>query len=213
MLDAVISWQGASDATITGLVPAAEGQLVTILNHAGTGRVITFAPLDSGSLAANRLHNVAVSAGTPVASLGSITYVYVQGYWRLIAHEQGAWITPTFSAAHYAATGAMTWTVSAGQVLSAKYRVSGKTLQWGFDIRGGTLGGTASTVFTRALFGGFTVAPPSIWGFANAAVAGVPMAAHASAGTVINFYRDPTFVTNWPLGALNVTGSGHYEIT
>jgi hypothetical protein len=145
---AVISWQGASDLLVTGLVAHHEGQIVTIVNH-GSG-TITFANNNAGSAVANRLQNYATSAPTPIASLGNVTYVWILGLWRLLDHEQGAWINEPYNAANYA------WTVTAGQVRSAKYRVSGKTLHWNLDIYGSSRATTGTCV--RAAFGGFTFA-------------------------------------------------------
>ena len=57
-------------------------------------------------------------------------------------HEQGAWITPTFSAGDYdGGGGAMTWTVESGDVTTCKYYLKGRTLAWALQLTGTTVGG------------------------------------------------------------------------
>jgi hypothetical protein len=45
-----------------------------------------------------------------------------------VNHDQGSWITPTFSAADYTTNGAGGITVAAGDVAVFRYRVSGRQL-------------------------------------------------------------------------------------
>ena len=68
-----------------------------------------------------------------------------------------SWTTPTFNAAHYTASGSMTWTVASGDVVVHKYVVIGKTVHWHLVITATTVGGTASTGLRVALPAGLTL--------------------------------------------------------
>ena len=150
-----IKWNGAADLAVTGFAGGVAGQRVTFLNI-GTF-VATFAHQSASSSAGNKLRNLATSAVTPVAGGGWITYQYDGTDWRLLAHEQGAWIVPAFSAGNFTGVGAMTWTVEAGDVLAFAYRLSGRTLVVTWRISGTSVGGTLNTDLRigNAAFGGF----------------------------------------------------------
>jgi len=124
----VILMNNATTATIRGLVAGVDGQEVEIISK-GAGEVDT-AHQNVGSAAANRLINSVTSGVTPAApGVGAFTYIYdaTAARWRLKAHNQGAFITPTFSAARFtASTG--TWTVAAGNVLQESIFIRGNKL-------------------------------------------------------------------------------------
>jgi len=131
----------------------------------------------------------------------------------MIAHEQGAWISPPFVASDYFGGASMTWTVTAGQVTTAMYRLSGRTLFWALDVRNTTLGGTPTVNIIRKHFGGFTLSSAIMWatcGFGGANT-GIGIGTGAGLGTA--FYRDGTFALNFTLGSQNVLGTGFYEIS
>jgi hypothetical protein len=113
----------------------------------------------ASSLAANRMLNLATSAPTPLAVGGTADYMY-DGVlrWRLMQHEQGAWITPVFAAGTFTGFGAMTWTVDAGDVVTCSYRLTGRTIQFTFDLTTTSVGGTPNVVLQigNVAFGGFT---------------------------------------------------------
>jgi hypothetical protein len=110
----------ASDLTITGFTvggsaPAA-GARVTIVS-VGAGHVF-FKPQNASSTAANRLINFASVGDTPLAAgVGSCIYEYddTTDRWRLVSHDMGAWIKPTFDAAEFTASSG-TWTVESADV-------------------------------------------------------------------------------------------------
>lgn len=128
----LIEWNGAADIAPTGLAGGTTGQLVTIKNITTT-KIATFAHASGSSTAANRFTNYATVGLTPIAASGSITYQHDGTNWKVVAHEQGAWITPTYAGGTYtASTG--TWTVDSGDVTSYKYRLIGRTLTFAVRI-------------------------------------------------------------------------------
>lgn len=133
--DLVIYMTNPTLTTIQGITAGTANQGITII-ATGAGQV-DLAHQSGGAAAANRLINYATVAATSLASGsgtvegGTARYVYdvAAARWRLVAHEQGAWIVPTFAATDYtAATG--NWVVAAGDRASASFRLSGKTLQY-----------------------------------------------------------------------------------
>jgi hypothetical protein len=205
-----IVWNGTADLSITGIAGGVAGQRVTIWNNSGNGSNIYLFPLNSLSASANFLENYALSAPTPIGYMGAATYLYTAGLWKLVAHEQGAWVTEPFVASNYAASGSMTWTVAAGNVAADRYRLSGRTLSFALNLYG-TLAGTASNQITRQAYG-FTTAANAIGGplFANngAATAPMPMAS----GTSIAMYRD-VLLSTFTLGTVFLYGLSSIEVT
>jgi hypothetical protein len=67
-----------------------------------------------------------------------------------------AWTTPDYSAGNFTASGAMTWTVEAGDVITYAYNIIGKTMTVAFGIDGAAIGGTPSNILFIAIPGGKT---------------------------------------------------------
>jgi hypothetical protein len=160
--DQVIYMTNASLTTIQGITPGIANQRATLV-AAGTGQVNLAHLSGAAGSVAMRLFNFANSAPTPLASGGVATYVYdatVGGLWRMVDHEQGAWITPAYSAANFSAVGAMTWTVDAGDVVTLRYRLSGRTMQVSFQLNTTSVGGTLSNALylLSGAWGGFSAA-------------------------------------------------------
>lgn len=150
-----IEWSGAASLTITGLAGGVAGQHVIITNVTIGAYVIFCAHYNAGST--QKLVNVAGSGPTPIAAGGSAHYLFDGSNWVLIAHEQGAWITPPFSAANFGASDGTTWTVDAGDVAAMKYRLSGKTLSVIVSISATSLSNIASQLFVySAGYGGYS---------------------------------------------------------
>lgn len=150
----------ATDLTISGLSAGVDGQLLTV-QAIGAGHVF-LKHQSTGSVAANRLINFATSGDTPLAAgVGTATLQYdaTSARWRLVAHEQGAWITPTFAAGNYTGSGSMTWTVDSGDITTQSYYLRGRTLTVAFYIGATTVGGTVSTSLqiSNVAYGGFTI--------------------------------------------------------
>jgi hypothetical protein len=150
----------ASPLVLTGLAapsPAKPGKRLTLVS---VNALVTIANDHANSAALNRVLNFATSGLTPL-SLGSATYVYdPAGRWRLVEHEQGYAITPTFAAGDYTASGAMTWTVAAGDVSRLSYYLKGRQLLVRFALDTTSVGGTPSTdlYIANGAWGGFTAA-------------------------------------------------------
>jgi len=159
---AMLIWRSAAaPATFTGFSGGVDGQRLTVVNE--SLYALSLPHLSSSSLAANRLLNFATSAPTNLAAGpsyagGSATYLYDGSFarWNLVAHEQGAWISPTFNAADYGATGG-TWSIASGNVVRLAYRLSGRTLQIAFQFNGTTVAGTPTVLTIGASqWGGYT---------------------------------------------------------
>lgn len=154
----ILRLNNASLLTLTGFSGGAAGR-VLILESVGAGNVVL--SYQTGSSPSNQLTNFATSSGTPLAA-GSGTAVYVYdgttSRWRLVQHEQGAWITPTFAAGNYtAATG--NWTLTGGDVTTQAYRLSGRTLSVVFSLGSTTVSATpASLSIGNGAWGSFTSA-------------------------------------------------------
>jgi hypothetical protein len=146
----------ASLLSLRGLVAGVAGQRLTVLS-VGTGQV-DLVNQDTNSSAANRLINGV--AGTISLAAGSgraiLEYDGDTQRWRVIEHEQGAWITPAFNAGDYTAIGSMTWTVGSGDVSACAYYLKGRMLTLSFIINTSTVGGTVNTELRRTIPGGFT---------------------------------------------------------
>lgn len=192
-----VEWSGASDAAFTGMAGGVTGLQVTVRNT-GT-KIATFAHNSGSSSVGNKFLNCATSGVTPVAPSGWIQYQYDGSFWQLIGHEQGAFITPAFSAGNFTANGAMTWTVASGDVTTYKYKLSGRELTVELSINTTTVAGTPNTQLNIAVPGGFT-ATSFVANLARMLDNG---AAHtgtldvAASGTVIRASTDTTGGTNW----------------
>ena len=153
----LIRMNNATSATIRGLKAGRAGQIVTIVSI-GAGNVF-LANQDGGSAAANRLTNFATSANTPLAAgKGTCIYEYdaTTAAWRLVSHIQGAFVSQTFAAGDFTASGAMTWTVAVGDVATNAYYLEGKKLTVQQILNQTTVGGVVSTELRALIPGGFT---------------------------------------------------------
>lgn len=162
----IIRCNNATALTITGFAPATtqvDGQQLLIMN-VGSSQVL-LAYENASSTAADRLLNAATSASTPVMIGGYARYVYdgTSSRWRMVGHDQGAWITPTFAANNFTGNTTGTsadWTVDAGDVTMLKYKLSGKTLTVAFSISTTTVANTPTDLrINPAAYGSFGIAP------------------------------------------------------
>lgn len=148
----LIEWNGASDIAITGLAGGVAGQLVTIKNVTAA-KIATFAPLSGSSSSANQFSNYATVGNTPIANKGFITYQHDGTNWRILTHEQGASITPTYAGGDYtASTGS--WTVDSGDVIGVSYYLRGKQLTVFINVNSTSVSATPVSL-SRAIPGGF----------------------------------------------------------
>lgn len=186
----LIRCNNAADLTVTGLVAGIDGQIV-IFYDIGTFNVF-FQDASGGAGSTVELQNIATSGVTPIGTRGFAAYVYdtTTGIWRLFAHEQGTWITPTYAAGTYTATGGGTWTVDAGDVATFKYRLSGRTLLVEVQLDTTSIAGTvASAVITlpNSYVVTSTVTTPFLLFDNSAAVAVAASMRVGAAGTSIGF--------------------------
>jgi hypothetical protein len=152
----LIRMNNASLATIRGL-KADAGQEVTIVSI-GAG-IVEFAHQNANSTAENRLLNMVTSSTTRLAAgSGAATYRYdkATGRWRLIAHNQGAYIATTFAAGDYTGNGLMTFTVASGDVITNTSCLVGKLLFFTVRVFTTSVGGTPSDQLHVAIPNGYT---------------------------------------------------------
>lgn len=153
----LIRMNNASLSTIQGLKAGKSGQLVTIVSI-GAGQV-NIANQNTNSLAGNRFITFVTSAPTPLApGAGAIVCKYdgTTERWRLISHNQGAVITPTFAAGDFTASSG-SWSVDSGDVSSCAYYLTGKVLLVIFQIDATSVSATpAQLIIGNGAWGGFT---------------------------------------------------------
>lgn len=162
----------SSITTITGFAAGYVGQRITVVT-VNVGQV-DFVNDNTGSFAGNRLTTFITVGTTTIAGQGGIAeFVYdTSSHWVLVSHEQGNWVTPAGLGSAVANTqpftgnGAMTWTVTAGNINMFKYMLRGKTMFFCWQLVATTIGGTPSTglVINTSALGG--VQPTNI-GFIN----------------------------------------------
>lgn len=213
----LIRMNNATLTTIRGLKAGYTGQEVTIVS-VGAGQV-DLAHQNAGSTEANRLINYATSANSSLAAgSGSGTYKYdgTTLRWRLVSHEQGAWITPAFVAGDYTAESAMTWTVAAEDIQYFKYRLSGRSLTLGIAVITSTVGGTLATWLQRVIPGGFTANGVRVSASIRAQNNGVYSTGMLIVvGTELRFYRSVTALDNWATSTnlSGVQGEATFEVS
>lgn len=212
----------AALVTISGinLLSVRTGQQL-IIESAGAGQVDLLH--QSGlSAAPLRLLNIATSALTSLApGSGRAIYVYdgVTSRWDLVSHEQGAWITPTFSGANFTGIGAMTWTVDAGDVTLCKYWLRERSLSVVFTLLTTSVGGVANVglVIGMGAMGGFVQAANTQYGLYsrsdNGGAEGVALLQPVNGLSLSN--GQTVFTVNWTAAANTtaVRGSATFEVT
>src|SRR4030095_8217546 len=115
------------------------------------------------------------------------------------------WTAVPFNAAHFTASGSMTWRVEAADILFYRYVIFGSVGIVAFDIYNTTIGGAAGTQLKIALPAGFVPAQnmvqPGVW-VTNAGAAGVFGVANVTT-TQILLFCDATMAKLWTLGTNN----------
>lgn len=134
----LIRMNNATLSTLRGLKAGYAGQQVTIVSI-GAGQV-DFAHQNAGSAASNRLINSITGAATSIAAaVGTGTYQYdaTTLRWRLVAHEQGAYIDMAYAGGNFTSQ-AGTWTVDAGDLITMAYYVRGREVTFKLKILSST---------------------------------------------------------------------------
>jgi hypothetical protein len=214
---AVLRCNNASLLTITGITAGFDCQRLVIVS-VGAGQV-DLSHQAAGSTAANRLINFATSAATSLAAgVGTAEFEYdaTTARWRLITHEQGAWITPTYAGGNYTASGSQTWTVDSGDIAAQKYWLRGRSLLISFALDSTSVGGTPSTDLKigNGAWGGFSAASQANAPLAFIVDAGVTVTAFgmmqiSAAGTALRLLKSA--FANW--GAATNTTQVYGQIT
>lgn len=141
----VVRCANASLLTITGFPAGFNGQ--QILLYADVAQV-DLSHADAGSTAGNKLANIVTSGKTSLALGGSAWFVYstTAAVWRLLNHEQGAWIafTPTW-------VGSVTQPVIGNGVFLGRYLLRGKTVWMDLHLIPGSTTTFGSGTYTFGL--------------------------------------------------------------
>ena len=210
----IVRLNNASLLTIRGIAGGINGKRVVFVSI-GAG-IVEFAHQNANSTAANRLINFATVGNTPLAaSVGTCEYEYdaVTERWRLIEHEQGAWITPAYAAGNFTGSGTMTWAVESGDIFAYQYWLKGRTLFINYDFENTLPGGTLSGELRFNTFGftiGNAVTYPT---YANGGGEGfrITIAIARSGETYVRIFRNGAFA-NWVAASANVQGQLFIEI-
>src|SRR4026209_114580 len=155
--DLVLYLNNATLLTIQGIAAGVANQTLTLVSK-GAGQV-DLAHLHASGTALGKLKLFATSGLTSLAAGSGVAvfeYDATVTQWRLLAHDQGAWITPAYAGTDYtAATG--TWTVDSGDVIELRYWLKGRTLFVKVWLLTTSVSATPAEL-RRAIPGGFTVA-------------------------------------------------------
>lgn len=200
----VLRCNNATDLTLTGFTISGnaptDGDRVHIYS-VGAGHV--YLSHQTGSTAANQIINTTTSGVTPLAAgKGSATYVYdgTTDRWRILTHNQGAWIDVAFSAGNFVGNGSMTWTVGSGDVSTQKYLLIGRLLYYNINLQNTTVGGTPNIELQVTIPNGYTV-DGEVFAAArvrdNAAAAVVAMVNVPDGQTYVGFRSTIVGSTNW----------------
>lgn len=148
----------ATALTIQGIVACFDGQQLAIFSK-GAGQV-DLANQSGSAAASDRIINGVTGTISLAAGVGRVLLEYdsTTARWRVMDHEQGAWITPTFAAGDFTGSGAMTWTVAAGDVTTYAYYLRGRALTVAYRIVTATIGGGSDRPVNIKIPGGFTAA-------------------------------------------------------
>jgi hypothetical protein len=189
--DMVLHANNATLLTLQGIAAGEPGQRLSIFSI-GAGQV-DLANQNGSATAANRIVCGVTGTISLAAGVGRVDLVYddTADRWRVLSHQQGKAISPTFAAGDYTGSGSMTWTVAAGDVPSDTYLLEGRTLHVWTRISTSTVAGTPSSALQKAIPGGFTAAREQ-WGTCgvkdNATVEIGHWRVSAAAATIIQFF-------------------------
>lgn len=142
--------------TFTGLTAGSDGDIIDI---AAVNAQVDLDNQSTSSTEANRI--ICGVTGTISLAGGSgrarLIYDGTTDRWRVLEHEQGAWITRTFVAGNYTGSSSMTWTVASGDVTRDAYWLKGRTLHFQTTISTSDIANGDLNLFI-AIPGGFTSA-------------------------------------------------------
>lgn len=207
----VLRMNNATLATITGLTnngaTPSDGMLVWI-ESVGAGQV-DITNQDAGSTATNRAITGVTGTISLAAGVGRalVCYDNTTGRWRVLDHEQGAYIHPAYAAGNFTGFLSMTWTVDAGDVNNYSYYLKGRQLTVVVSLSSTSVGGTPSQSLIVAVPGGFsrvTGAGALAFGTGTDNGGSVERTIFTAQTTTIQINRDVAS-TNWS-ASTNATG-------
>lgn len=208
----VVLLNNASLLTIQGIVAGNNGDRITFISI--NAQVDLIHQSGSAGSASERLDNRILGRRSLAANSGTATLIYntTENRWRVVEHEQGAWILPTHADGDYTASGSMTWTVTSGDVNRWAYYLKGNTLHVELDVVTASVGGTASTQLIRALPAGYLYggATSATWPIAVRNNTTYQVGTMKVSGGSLFFYVNATSApssANWTLSTNNMAVS------
>lgn len=158
--DTVLRFTAPGTIVVSGVAAGYADQRVTVLTTSGT--VYLIAESSDASAPDDRLTNPVVGTAivTP-AGIGVYRYDGQTHRWRADTVAQGTGYVPGFTAAQFAGTNAMTWTVAAGNVFTHRYTLTGTQLHIVLELQGTTLDGPRAPALQIALPFGYVIAATS----------------------------------------------------
>jgi hypothetical protein len=144
--------------TIQGMAAGTEGQRVFVVSTGG-GQV-DIANQNGSASAANRIITGVTGSISLMNGMAALVYDATAARWRVLDHNQGAWITPTFAAGNFTGNASMTWTLASGDVTTyaSKLDAGSRTMTVEFQLITTTVAGTPNTALQIAIPGGLTAA-------------------------------------------------------
>lgn len=219
----VLRMNNATLATMTGLTSAgatpSDGMLVWI-ESVGAGQV-DIANQSASSTTANRIITGVTGTISLAAGVGRALLCYdgTTGRWRVLEHEQGAWIDVPFNATDFTASGG-TATVASGDMRTFRYWLKGRSLTVSLGVIQIDLSASPARIDAK-IPGGFIAAVPTNTQVGAAGRAlngnaggsgtfeGVSFEIDSAANTKIRFMRDngSTWTTGVDAASLSTTST------
>lgn len=212
----VLYCNNAAIVSFTGFTAGVDGQRVLIVSI-GAGDV-ALAHQDVSSTAANRIINRVTAGVTPMAAgkgTAEVEYDGATARWRLVDHEQGAWLSLGAIASYTASAG--TWTVDwPGDVITASYRIRGREMTYTWYLNTTSTSAGMGTDLRIALPSGYTslkdVSVPAQTGDNNVSAIGLALVAAGGAVIVLRLVN----TGSWTSSVTNLTyvrGQITFELT
>lgn len=202
--------------TYGGFTAGIDGQRLLIVSL-GAG-VVELQHQATTSTAANRLINWVTAGVTPLApgaGVAELEYDGTTARWRLIHHEQGAWLSLGPIASYTASAG--TWTVDwPGDVITAAYRIRGREMTYSWYLNTTSTSAGMGTDLRIGIPSGYTslkdVSVPTQTGDNNVSAIGLALVAAAGAQIVLRLVNTAA----WTSSVTNLTyvrGQITFELT
>jgi hypothetical protein len=157
----------------------------------------------SGAISGESLTVTGAITGASLVVSGNVTAadVHATRFFRTdYAAAQGEWTPVAFNAANFTASGAMTWTLTAGDQTTFAYTLEGKTMTVALVLGTTTVGGVVSAQLRVAIPGGFTAAKTmdSAFKYLDNGTEGTGLCRVNAAGTTLVLFKTLA-APNWTL--------------